>query len=193
MPPKNTTQNINTLSDIARGMQHAVNTTQEIIEQHYIRLLDRYFDENGNPLMAVFNLTPDHVVQAPLISLVPPSALALEELTIEMSVEIRGASVKPVDTISKNLDLTRTSFSVAFASGSRQPVAHSEENADEPKNNNGNVIGITMKFKRGDTPEGVARVLDEFNKTVIMKPQEASKEVNPRIKNSPRPLKRPKK
>lgn len=163
-------KSVSTLSDIARGMQHAVNTAQEIIEQHYMRLFARYFDKNGEPLMVTFNLTPEHVVNAPLVALIQPNALALEELTIEMAVEIDQTTVKKVPTPAKDIDLDRTSFAVSFASGKRTSAG--QTTGGEASTREDNVIDVMMKFKRGDPPEGVARVLDEFYKAVVTQPRE---------------------
>jgi len=164
-PPKS----MNTFSDIARGMQHAVNTTQEIIEQHYMRLFARYFDKNGEPLTVTFNLTPEHVVQAPLVALIQPNALALEELTLEMAIKIDQATIKKVQTPAKDFDLERTSFAVSFASGKRTSAG--QATGEDAGIGEDNVINIMMKFKQGDPPEGAARVLDEFYKAVVMQPR----------------------
>lgn len=156
---------VTTLSDIARGMQHAINSAQEIIEQHYTRLFKRYLDKNGDPLMLTFNLTPEHVVKAPLLALIQPAALALEEVTIEMAVEVNHATVKKVPTPAHDTDLARTSFDVSFASGKRSSTGQSDD--DETRSRDDNAIHVVMKFKRGDPPEGVSRVLDEFYKSVV--------------------------
>lgn len=172
-PAQNTddvSKSVSTLSDIARGMQHAVNTAQEIIEQHYMRLFARYFDKEGEPLMVTFNLTPEHIVKAPLVALIQPNALALEELTVEMSVEIDQTTVKKVPTPTKDFDLERTSFAVSFASGKRTSAGPAT--GDQRSTREDNFIDVTMKFKRGDPPEGVARVLDEFYKAVVTQPRE---------------------
>jgi hypothetical protein len=154
-----------TLSSIARGMQHAVNSTQDIMEDHYTRVFDRYFDKDGSPKMVKFNVTPEQVVQAPLIALVPLNMLVLDEMVVEMSVEVVGTSDKKVATRTLGLDTDRSSFTVSFTSGDRT----GGKTGKEPEQEN-NTIDIVMKFKRGDPPEGVARVVDEFYKAVVTRP-----------------------
>jgi len=40
-----------TLSDIIRGLQYCVNSSQEIVELHHIRAFDRFLDESDKPLV----------------------------------------------------------------------------------------------------------------------------------------------
>lgn len=151
-----------TLSSIARGMQHAVNSTQEIMEDYYARIFDKYFDKDGNPTTVKFNVSPEQIVQAPLIALVPLSSLVLEEMIVEMSVEIIDTTPKKVGAKAADTAVDRTSFTVSFAFGKRSDAKTEDETSQK-----NNTINIVMKFKRGDPPEGVARVLDEFYKAVI--------------------------
>lgn len=151
-----------TLSSIARGMQYAVNSTQEIMEDHYARIFDKYFDKDGNPITVKFNVSPEQIVQAPLIALVPLNSLVLEEMIVEMSVEIIDTASKKVGAKAADTNVDRTSFTVSFSFGKR--TDGKTEGETEQRNN---TINIVMKFKRGDPPEGVARVLDEFYKAVV--------------------------
>jgi len=151
-----------TLSSIARGMQYAVNSTQEIMEDHYARVFNKYFDKDGNPKIVKFNISPEQVIQAPLIALVPLNSLVLEEMVVEMSIEVTDTTSKKVGAKTEDIDLDRTSFNVSFASGKRIGG-----NTDGDAKQRDNTIDIMMKFKRGDPPEGVSRVLDEFYKAVV--------------------------
>jgi len=162
--------NVNTLSDIVRGIQHSVNTAQEIIEEHYIRMLQRYFEPDGSPLSIQLQLTPEHIVNAPLIALIHPNALSLDEMTVEMSIDVESTEVKKVPTPARDIDLERSGFTVAFASGPRKSGEASGHQGHEDAERSDNVIDIVMKFKRGDTPEGLSRILDEFYKTVVARP-----------------------
>ena len=53
---KNTGQ---TLTDIARGIQYTVNAAQNLVEKFYIGLLDRYFDDDRNPITMSLNVSED--------------------------------------------------------------------------------------------------------------------------------------
>ncbi len=158
---------IQTLSDITRGMQYAVNTTQEVLEHHYQKMLDRYFDASGNPVTTTFNIAQGRVVEAPLITLISPASLALEEMTVEMSIRVNNSSVKEMNkehvenTHSSSFQTTRSSFQVSLA-----PPAEQGRSED--------VIDIIMKFKKGDTPEGVSRIIDEFTSQILPKSGETT-------------------
>jgi hypothetical protein len=152
-----------TLSDVARGMQHAVNSVQEILERHYIKMLSRYFDEKGNPVMAHFNITPADAIEVPLITLVSPKGLFLEEVTVDMSVRIDETQVKSEKDREDKPPTVRTSFMVSFAQ---------DRGKESPRR--GNVIDITMKFKAGDPPEGVSRIIDGFINRIVQKKIEAT-------------------
>lgn len=141
-----------TISDIARGMQHAVNTTQEMLQQQTLASMQKFFDFNGNPLTTVFKVDGDRVVEAPWIALAPQSALKLDEMSLEFSIRVHGEDVKTVGPVDHHLD--RSSIAVTL-SGSRE---HS--GADDT------VIDVSMKFKSTETPEAVSRVIDEFTRAV---------------------------
>jgi hypothetical protein len=152
-PPSHTAQS---LSDIARGMQHAVNSTQELTEKHFQGIVERYFTEDGKAIAKRFQLPDGSVLDVPLISLVPPAGLRLEEMYVEMEVRIDKCSLKEAHPDEK--ELTRTSFECSFAP--RKGSETSEQN----------VIEISMKFKAGDPPEGVARLMEYYANAAVPKP-----------------------
>lgn len=157
----------NTLADIARGMQHAVNSTQHIVEHHYARMFERYFEEDaqgekgkGKPIMKTF-LLPDgkNEISVPLISLIPTTGLVLDELEVQMAVRIDEASCKAADPehdVSRP-EVTRTSFQVSFA-------------PRKGEDRTSNMVDIRMKFKAGDPPEAVARIIEQFTHTLNPRP-----------------------
>ena len=142
-----------TLADVARGMQHAVNSTQELLERHYAQVLSRYFKEDGTADTKQFILPDKSRIDVPTIALIPASALVLKEMLVRMSVRVDCAQVKTADVEDPSDPLTRSSFQVSFAPGS-----DSRES---------NVFNITMKFVGGDPPEGVARIMECYTNSVI--------------------------
>lgn len=144
-----------TLSDIAKGIQHTVNTAQEVVEKYYIRLLDRYFDEQDNPKTMGINLSDDTSIDVPLIALVSPRGLELDELEVGMSLRVDG--VKNKKEITKAGDeVQRASFQISFGGG--------KKGQKDP-----NMIDLSMKFKKGDSPEGVQRIIESFANRVTPK------------------------
>lgn len=155
-----------TLADIARGMQHAVNSTQHLVESHYARMLERYFEDGpegqkgkGKAITKVI-LLPNgkQELEIPLISLIPPAGLQLDELEVEMSVRIDGVERKQVDPVNDptHPEVTRTSFQISFA--------HRVQGAEE---RNTSTVDIRMKFKAGDPPEAVSRILEQFTNSIL--------------------------
>ncbi len=143
------------LEDVARGMQYSVNSVQEIVEQHYINMLSRFFDKDHNPVTVKYNLTPGHVIEVPLITLVKPTSLSLEEISMEMRIRVDEARATEMKGEKKEF-IGMTGFQVSMAPSSQ----------DKRKSNE---IDIVMKFKAGDPPEGVSRIIDEFTSKLLPK------------------------
>ncbi|MCL6591594.1 MAG: DUF2589 domain-containing protein [Firmicutes bacterium] len=149
-------ENAQTLSDIARGIQHCVNSTMEIMEQQYLRILSRHFDENSNPKLIRMKTPNGYELEAPSITLLSPKEIALEEMIVEMSVRVDQIHSKKVKSRGNAPELSRSSFMVSLA-------------PKQPESRPDNVINIMMKFKAGDPPEGVSRVIEEFARQILPK------------------------
>lgn len=172
-----------TLADIARGMQHAVNSTQVVVERHFLRMFDRYFDDDGKAKIQRFDLPDGTFMEVPLIALVKRDGLGLEEMEIEMSVRIDHLEGKSAEPKGEPADVTRTSFQCSFTAAK---AANGE--------NHQNVVDISMRFKRGDPPEGVARLVEYYANLALPKksqkppsqqPPEAPKPDEPRTGGMP--------
>jgi hypothetical protein len=153
-PPDN-----QTLADIVRGMQHAVNTAQGILQQHWRDTLDPYFDdETGKPITEKYLLPSGQLIEMPLIALVSPAGLVLDHMEIEMAVRIDASEVKPHRSASQEETAHhRTSLKCSFA-----PIKKGEDRSM-------NSVLVKMVFKAGDAPEGVARLIEEFTNSVVSK------------------------
>lgn len=145
-----------TLSDITRGVQHAVNNAQEILDQHYTRMLGRYFDKYNSPKMVRIKVPPDSFMEVPLIALMSPSSLYLDELVMDLSLRIDETDVKKWRKLDGRV-IDRTSFAISVGG------AQSEEGKPKDRNQ----IDMRMVFKSIDPPEGIARILDEFTKKIV--------------------------
>lgn len=148
-----------TLSDLTRGIQHAVNTAEEILEQHYVRMLGRYFKEDNSPRMARIKVPPDSVIDVPLLALVKPSALLLDEMTVDLTLRVDETEVKRFPGRAVGRGVERTSFTISVGSGKREDGSTRDINH----------IDVRMVFKSGDVPEGVSRIMEEFTKSILPK------------------------
>lgn len=146
-----------TLADIVRGMQHAVNTAQSILQQHWRDTLDPYFDdETGKPITEKYLLPSGQLIEMPLIALVSPAGLVLDHMEIEMAVRIDASEVKPHRSASQEETAHhRTSLQCSFA-----PLKKGEDRSM-------NSVLVKMVFKAGDAPEGVSRLIEEFTNAVV--------------------------
>lgn len=158
--------NVQTLSDIARGMQYCVNSASEIVEKHYIDMFSRYFDDEGNPYVQTFNMSNGYKIEVPVFLMMGYNSMNMEEMTVKLLISLKEMKQKTHmfsgdedeedgGEEARNLATSRTSFTVALAS----------ENEDgTPGSQN---VTIEMKFKAGDPPEAVSRVVETFANTVI--------------------------
>lgn len=149
-----------TLSDIARGMQHVVNATQEVLEQHYVRMIDRFLNPDGSARIMPIQLNESFRLDVPLIALLNPPSLALDEMQVQMSVRVDDEFTKTFPPLPGTTgEMSRSCFTVTMAppSGGVGPSGGRASN----------VIDITMKFKAGDRPEGVTRIIHELTARML--------------------------
>ncbi len=167
-PKGGTPHPTHTLPDFVRGIQHAVNSAAMMAEKNEAAFLDRHFHKDGSPKVEIVKIPGTKMcLVVPTISIAHPPTMALEEMEVRMAVRFDQAEAKPAHP--DDTEITRTSFQVAL-SGETKDDRHS------------NVVDLTMKFKRGDPPEGVARVIAEFLNT--LKPVDVDQAMNehPEIK-----------
>ena len=150
-----------TLADIARGMQHAVNSAAEMADQQYLRLFELYFDVNeahqAVPRIMEFKL-PDGTVQpVPVISLIPPAGLNLEKVKVKMAIRIDRTETKPATRDGAKDNVTRSAFHVSFA-----PSKQGDDRSQ-------NVMDVEMEFSAGEAPEGVHRIIEEVTNRLMAK------------------------
>lgn len=139
-----------TFADIIRGMQYAVNTAHEMLERYHITLLNKYFDEKGRPEKKEIWLGEDRKIEVPIITLINQGSLSIEEMEICFKAKIDGVSVKSSQALEtgKDINIDRTTFNMNFT----------------PSTRDGNTVDVRIKFKSTQPPEGVSRIVDEYNK-----------------------------
>jgi hypothetical protein len=147
--------NKQTLSDIMRGMQHSVNTAQEILEKHHIHLLNKYFSTDGNPRTKTIQLGDGRILNVPLISVINQNSLVIDEMEIEFKAKVNDVELKHLKAVDEDNDgiideVDRTSFAMDFAASERGD----------------NHVLVKIKFKTKELPEGVSRIVDEFDKEI---------------------------
>lgn len=163
---RNNDQNSNefTLSDMIRGIQHCVNSSVEIAEQHYIKTMEKFFYNDGTPVTKTININEFTQIDVPLICLSNHGSLDFEEMRIKTKMSIDSIREKEVEnelmmTSDDDYQLTRGSFSVSLGG------VHKD-------NKEASLAEIEMVFKRSDPPEALARVIDYINNMVKIKERE---------------------
>jgi hypothetical protein len=160
-----------TFSDIIRGMQYAVNTAQQTLQNYQFQQMLQYFKQDGSPYVVFVTLSDGRRIEIPQITLVPQSLLAIDELEMSFKVQVAhtdikggsAAETKTPGTAKAMQDPERSSFQVQF--GRRVVSGEGEDKGAES-----GVITVGIKFKAIPIPEGAARVLDSLNLDITEKP-----------------------
>ena len=165
-----------TISDIVRGMQYAVNTAQEVLQDHQFRLMKKYFNtKTGRPLMRHIVLPDGREVSIPLLTLIPSNILSIDELEMNFSVKIASAFVKTfedkieVDNGKEIIEKrNRTSLGVFFSSITRKKNSGNLENTNDiDTESDADVITIKMKFKSVEEPEAASRIREMLYNQIL--------------------------
>ena len=137
------------LSQIIKGMQHAVNEAQKTLEAHHFDSLLSFFHSNGEPKMISLHVEGDKYIDVPTFTLASHSALKIEELEMQFKAKIQDV---------KDLELTNGDGGSDNVSSFTVGISPSSDASD--------FVTIRIHFKAIDQSEGFARVLNEHDKTV---------------------------
>ncbi|MBR5956253.1 MAG: DUF2589 domain-containing protein [Bacteroidales bacterium] len=139
-------------SDILKGLHNAVNSAQDMLQAQQVQNLRRFWNpEDGEPLSQKIKIG-DKEMNVPLMSLVSHSHLEMDDVEIKFKAKI-GA-------------VASDSMSDGVVIGS--PLTHSDLKMEMEgiKATDDDVMEVTIRFSQKDTPEGVARLTDEYNKLI---------------------------
>ena len=141
----------NSLDDVFKSIYHAIVDAQNTVEQHYIgEIKEDYFDEKGHPLTTPVMLPVGEggsmkTVEIPLITLVPHGSMNIESVSIDMKVALSSGD----DKIINSKKTSKLRKFITDLSGRSKEMAN-----------------ITVKFKGGEPPEGLARIKDNLIKII---------------------------
>lgn len=168
---KKADENAITLSDVIRGIQYCVNSSIEIVEQHYVNALQKYMTEDEKIRMERIQLDDAHYMDIPLICLTGHNALEIEKMKIKMKVNIRdmalkqamkggnGAEYESAAPMPEEALVSRSSMMVDICNISRE--------------NDGTNMEIQMTFKTSDPPEALSRMIETLNNSIAVKVKES--------------------
>lgn len=139
------------LSEILKGLQEAVSSTSGMLQAQQVDNLTRFWEHGGKPVTQTVQLG-ERNIEVPLLTLVPHSNLAMEDVEIKFKARIGNVS----------------SHSMPNGLDNNNILSHADLQMDMDgiKANAEDVMEITVRFKVKETPEGVARLMDEYNKQI---------------------------
>lgn len=140
------------LSDILKGLHNAVNSAQEMLQAQQVQSLAKFWQSNdGTPVSQKLKVG-EREVNVPLMSLVSHSHLEMDDVEIKFKARVGDvASHAIVNKLDANNVLTHSDLQMEM---------------DGIKATDDDVMEITIRFKQKETPEGVARLTDEYNKLI---------------------------
>lgn len=143
-------------SDILRGLQQAINSAQEILQNQQVRNLQQFIGNDGKPVTHKVKIG-EKVMEVPLITLVPRNHLMMEDVEIKFKTKV-GDMYAEEPPILMGLQNVQSAPEISYANLQMQMDRISMEDK--------NLMEITVRFKAKDIPEGMARVIDEYNKQI---------------------------
>lgn len=148
--------NAQMLTDITRGIHHAVNTTGTMISQQYVMLLQQFFDseEDGSISAKMVKLKVDdqHDMLVPLIALVQPQGIALDKMRFDLSIKITESELKKATHDVDGINAERCAFKVNLSPSSSDS---SRRRTD--------IVDVEMQFTRCEAPEGIHRLIEQYS------------------------------
>lgn len=139
-------------SDILKGLQYAINSAQDMLQAQQVQGLMRFWGSNsGEPLTRKVKIG-ERELDVPLMTLVPHSHLEIDDVEIKFKAKIGDIDSHSIaDKLQNGESLTRADMQMEM-----EGIKASDDD----------VMEITIHFKSKETPEGVARLTDEYNKLI---------------------------
>lgn len=152
------------VEELVGGLLEAAMVSQGISERQHINSLRNYFNEDGTPKTASFNIGGNDLV-VPLYILADHSSIGLDELDIEFSCRlIFGEEEGDVSKLKKSI----------LGLFKKKGYKHNIKGIEVDSSHNPNQIGVAkirVKFKSDNKPEAVSRIIDEYIKNLAGSPQ----------------------
>lgn len=139
-------------SDILKGLQYAINSAQDMLQAQQVQGLMRFWSRNSGEPVTQKVKVGEREMDVPLMALVSHSHLEIDNVEIKFKAKIGDIDSHSIaDKLQNGESLTRADMQMEM---------------DGIKATDDDVMEITIRFKSKDTPEGVARLTDEYNKLI---------------------------
>lgn len=147
-------------SDILTGLQSAISQVQDMLQTLQLQNLSRFWLPEGKPLSQVVQLG-NKKVEVPLLTLVPHTQLAMDEVSIKFTTRVGSIVSKQGASMSNGME---DGFSTFANTSSGLSLADFQVAMDGVKAEGEDTMHVSITFKMKDTPEAVSRLVDEYNK-----------------------------
>lgn len=139
-------------SDIIRGLQQAVSGAHEMLQARQVQSLMKFWQTNdGKPLTQKI-IVGDKEIEVPLFALVSQNNMEMDEVNISFKAKVGDVAMHSItDKLHNNQSLSHADLQVEM---------------DGIRADDDDVMQINIRFKMKETPEGVARLMDEYNKHI---------------------------
>lgn len=155
-----TTDNSQTFADLIRGLQHSVNAAMEMIETRNVELLGRYFTADGTPLVKRLTIDRSTAIDIPIISIVNPGTVNIKEVEMDFSVQINSSVLRCKEPQPGFLvGDTKTGFNNGLKRSSLEISFDGKKDLSR--------MQVHIKFEVHPIPEGLSRIIDEYDKTIM--------------------------
>lgn len=138
-------------SEILKGLQQAVSSATGMLQAQQMNNLANFWMKDGKPVTQKMQIG-ERELEVPLMTLVPHSNLVMDDVEIRFKARIG--------------DVVSHSFPNALEGNNVMSHADLQMGMDGIKADANDLMDITVRFKIKDTPEGVARLADEYNKLI---------------------------
>lgn len=154
------------LSDLARGLQHAAASTSALMAEQYLDIFDQFFDKgpaNSYRPKLVRVVMPDGLLaEVPLFTLVSPKSMGLNRM--RTCVKATVEDIQQFRREDRLFDASRTNFTVSI-----------REKESREKSSGSDVLDLELEFVAGEAPQAVTRLLEQFTHQVrILEPMARS-------------------
>lgn len=150
----------NSFTDIMNGLQFAVNSAQEILQNHQLQGLTRLFsatnDADGKRFLSQQIRIGDKVVDVPLIALISHHNLAMDDVEIKFKAKV--GSVESQD-MKRNSLADNMLMSSSNRANLQMQMSGIKADADD-------IMEVCVRFKVQETPESISRIIDECVKNI---------------------------
>ena len=149
----NEKHNTTSLSDILRGLQQAVSSAVSALQAQQLNMLNEYIDNDGKPFTKKV-IIGERTTEIPIMTLLSQSNIEMDDVEIKFKAKISDVT-----------DMGENGF-LRSANGTEISHASLLLNMNGIKSDSDDTIEIKVHFKTTPIPEGIARITDEYNKTI---------------------------